>query len=88
MMSNVGNSQIYESNEQRTGHSSFDKEHPAPFEAGQQNAHDHLDSRDNRQLYQTAAQAEKVDADRERDEKQLAREQANPDSAIRPVSSE
>ncbi|EIN14307.1 hypothetical protein PUNSTDRAFT_58280 [Punctularia strigosozonata HHB-11173 SS5] len=74
MMSNVGNAQVYESNEQRTG--KYDtQEHPAPYEAGQPNAHDQLDSRDNRSLHQTAAQAEK----------QLARDQSNPDSAIRPA---
>lgn len=41
--------------------------------------------RDNRNLYQTAAQAEKVEKDERRAERELAQEQKDPLSAVRPV---
>ena len=41
MQSKVGNAQVYEANEQRTGPGSaaYEREHPARFEAGQANAY-------------------------------------------------
>ncbi|TFK56444.1 hypothetical protein OE88DRAFT_19561 [Heliocybe sulcata] len=72
MMSNVGNSQVYEAGDQRTSKGSTDA--PAAFEAGQRNAHDQLDSKDERTLGNKLAQAEKVG----QDEKQRAKTTVDP----------
>ncbi|KZT27522.1 hypothetical protein NEOLEDRAFT_92496 [Neolentinus lepideus HHB14362 ss-1] len=77
MMSNVGNPQIYEDGDQRTSKGTTDA--PASFEAGQRNAHDQLDSKDERTLGNKLAQAEKV----AHDEKQRAKTKPDPTGAAR-----
>ncbi|KAF7436109.1 hypothetical protein PC9H_002935 [Pleurotus ostreatus] len=55
MLSKVGNSQVYNDGDQRT-----QKEEEAPrYEAGKPNAHNDLDSKDNRTLSNRQASAEK-----------------------------
>ncbi|KDQ62962.1 hypothetical protein JAAARDRAFT_28945 [Jaapia argillacea MUCL 33604] len=61
MQSKVGNPQVYEDGDQRT--SKGGAEAPARFEAGQNNAHDQIDSKDERTIANRLAQAEKVAAD-------------------------
>ncbi|KAE9406538.1 hypothetical protein BT96DRAFT_851526 [Gymnopus androsaceus JB14] len=64
MQSNVGNSQIYNDNEQRTSKAS-DKDPRARYEYAPENAHDDLDSKDQRSLANRLASAQEHGLDNE-----------------------
>ncbi|KAH9950965.1 hypothetical protein B0H21DRAFT_720587 [Amylocystis lapponica] len=64
MQSKVGNPQVYNDGDQRTSAKGADA--PAPFEAGQRNAHDIHDPKDNRTLDNKRKQEEKTERDSER----------------------
>ncbi|KAH8114316.1 hypothetical protein DFH11DRAFT_204611 [Phellopilus nigrolimitatus] len=66
MMSNVGNSQVYNDADQRTYKHGEDPNLPQRFEAGQENSHKLLDSKDQRSLGNTLDAAQKAEEEEER----------------------
>jgi len=72
MQSNVGNPQVYNDGDQRP----HGEEAPAPFEAGQKNAHDIHDPQDNQTLNNRRLREEKQE--READRKAESKTVTNP----------
>ncbi|OBZ68557.1 hypothetical protein A0H81_11517 [Grifola frondosa] len=66
MQSNVGNPQVYNDGDQRNPPAGSDAPHA--FEAGQKNAHDLFDPKDNRTLQNRLKQEKKAERDSERAE--------------------
>ncbi|KZP29349.1 hypothetical protein FIBSPDRAFT_727689 [Athelia psychrophila] len=69
MQSNVGNRQIYEANEQRT--SKQDNQAARAYEAGKDNSHKDLDSKDERSIGNRLAAAEKHGRDEDENTKTI-----------------
>ncbi|THH05528.1 hypothetical protein EW145_g4729 [Phellinidium pouzarii] len=63
MMSNVGNPQVYNDDDQRTYKRGEDPSIPPRYEAGQENSHDLLDSKDQRSLSNRLDAAVKAEND-------------------------
>ncbi|KAI5119194.1 hypothetical protein M0805_004449 [Coniferiporia weirii] len=79
MMSKVGNPQVYNDGDQRTYKRGEDPNVPPRFEAGQENSHQLLDSKDERSLANNLAAAQKAESDEEEREKQnLSRDPREP----------